>query len=197
MTLFSQLSRALLGLCLLATPVARAQDWDLTALLQQFAAVKQSHAAFDEQKYSTLLTTPMLTAGELTYTAPARLEKTVATPIRERLIAEGERLRVERTRADGSVATYRLSLNEHPLLRPLIAGVRATLAGDGATLARHYVVALNGSEQAWELHLLPRDEAVRAVVTRVRLQGRAAQIREIEINEANGDRSLMRLRALP
>lgn len=189
--------RALLGLCLLAAPGVGANDWDIASLLHGFAEIKQARAAFDEQKYSALLTTPLRIAGELTYTAPARLEKTITSPVRERLIADGERLRVERPHADGSVATYRLALDDHPLLRPLIAGVRATLAGDAATLERHYVLALSGSEQAWELHLLPRDAAVRAVVTRVRLQGRGAQIREIEINEASGDRSLMRLRTLP
>lgn len=189
--------RVALGLCLSVVPNARSDDWNIIALLHGFAAVKQARAAFDEQKYSALLTTPLRIAGELTYTAPARLEKIVVSPVRERLIAEGERLRVERTRADGSVATHRLVLDDHPLLRPLIAGVRATLAGDAATLERHYVLALSGNERAWELHLLPRDAAVRAVVTRVRLHGRGAQIGEIEINEASGDRSLMRLRALP
>lgn len=193
------MTRRLNGLALallLLAPSAHAV-WDIDTLLRGFAAVKSSRAAFSEQKYNALLTTPLQLTGELSYTAPARLEKIVATPVRERLIADGDRLRLERTRADGGVSTHRLALDDHPLLRPLIAGVRATLAGDGATLARHYVVALNGSAQAWELNLLPRDAAVRAAIVRVRLQGRGTQIQAIEINEAGGDRSLMRLRPLP
>ena len=188
--------RAFLALLLLA-PSAHASEWNLDALLQKFAAVKSARAGFTEQKTSALLTAPLRLTGELHYTAPARLEKIVATPVREHLIADGERLRLERTRADGGVSTHRLALDDHPLLRPLIAGVRATLAGDGAALARHYVVALSGSERAWELHLLPRDAQVRAAISRVRLHGRGTQIREIEIDEAGGDRSLMRLWPLP
>ena len=184
----------LLVLVLCAPPVHAA--WDLDALLREFAAVKSARAAFSEQRFNALLTTPLQLSGELRYTAPASLEKIVVSPVRERLIAEGDRLRLERTRVDGEVSTYRLALDDHPLLRPMIAGVRATLAGDGATLARHYVVALNGGPQAWELNLLPRDAAVRAAITRVRLHGRGAQIREIQIDEASGDRALMRLRPL-
>lgn len=178
-------------------PRVHAATWDLDALLRDFAAAKSARAAFTEQKTSALLTAPLRLTGELRYTAPAHLEKIVATPVHERLIADGDRLTLERTRADGGISTHRLALDDHPLLRPLIAGVRATLAGDGATLARHYVPALSGNAQAWELNLLPRDAEVRAAITRVRLHGRGAQIREIEIDEAGGDRSLMRLRPLP
>lgn len=191
-----QCTRALLALLLLA-PGAHANEWNLDTLLQRFAAVKSARAAFTEEKISALLNAPLRLRGELAYTAPAHLEKIVVTPVRERLIADGDRLRLERTLANGGISTHRLTLDDHPLLRPLIAGVRATLAGDGATLARHYVVALSGSEQAWDLHLLPRDATVRATIVRVRLQGHGPQIREIEIDEASGDRSHMRLRPLP
>lgn len=190
-----RLRRAIVALCLFA-PSAVASQWDVPALLAGFAAVKSARATFTEQRFNALLDTPLQLRGELRYSAPGRLEKIVAEPVQERLIADGEQLRLERTQAGGGIATHRLALDDHPLLRPLIAGVRATLAGDGATLARHYVLALNGTAQAWELHLLPRESSVRATITRVRLQGRGAQIREIEIEEAGGDRALMRLRPL-
>lgn len=158
-------------------------------LLQGFAGVAQARARFVEIKHYAHLDEPIRVEGTLIYQAPDRLEKHITRPLHERLIAHGETVAVEREIEDGRYARRELALDDLPALRPLILSLRATLAGDRASLERYFQIALVGDPQAWTLTLTPRDEALRQIVREIRLRGRAAQITTMDIVEASGDRS--------
>lgn len=178
-----------LGLPLLARA---GESWDIAALMQALARVQTLESKFIEQRESLYLTRPLTISGTLSYRAPRYLEKHSLAPIEERFIADGDKLSIERMR-DGKATRHRLNLLDYPQLRPFIEGVRATLAGDLATLERFYTVALTGAASAWQLRLLPREASLRERIQEVRIQGQDTRIRAIEIHETAGDTSRMRI----
>jgi len=166
-----------------------ADAWSLEALMALIRAHPPGRAHFDETKTVSILDRPLESSGELVFTPPARLEKHVTSPGNERVIADGKQLVIERGGKRQAIA-----LAEHPEVAVLIESIRGTLAGDGAALERAYRVELGGRAEAWRLVLTPRDEAARRLVSRVTLEGSGARVQRVEIEQADGDRSLMQIR---
>lgn len=158
---------------------------DLMALLRRDAP---SSARFNETKQMALLDRPLESSGELLFTPPARLEKRTTSPGSERLVVDGDRLVIERMGR-----TQTMSLAQLPQVATILEGVRATLAGDGATLARLYRVGLEGGADSWRVSLVPRDAEVAKVVSRIVLAGVRGDVRRVEIEQADGDRSFMQI----
>jgi outer membrane lipoprotein-sorting protein len=158
------------------------QAFELPQLMQQFATVKQANAHFIERKTLHILRAPIMDSGTLTYAAPARLEKSTLTPKPERLLVDGDKLTIEH---DGQ--TQALNLSDYPQIGGFIEGIRATLAGDLATLNRIYAVNLTGTSSAWQLLLQPRDEKMLQIVRSIRLSGSGAHIQRIDTDEGQGD----------
>ena len=60
-----------------------------------------------------------------------------------------------------------------------------------ATLERHYRTQVEGTRDAWLLTLLPREEQLAGVVTRIQIAGTRERVKRIEVEEHSGDRSIM------
>lgn len=172
-----------------AFAAAAAGDWSIDALMALLRAHPPARARFDETKTVSILDGPLQSSGELTFTPPARLEKHVTSPGEERVVADGERLVIERGGKRRVIA-----LAQHPEVAVLIESIRATLAGDGAALERVYRVALEGGPGAWRLKLVPLDEAARNLVAKVTIEGAHAEVQRVQVEQADGDRSLMQIR---
>jgi hypothetical protein len=84
-----------------------------------------------------------------------------------------------------------LQLQAYPEIAAFIESIRGTLAGDRKALERNYRLALSGTAEAWVLELLPLNEKMKAVVQRIRISGTRDQVGSIEINQADGDSSVM------
>ncbi|HEX6239644.1 MAG TPA: LolA-related protein, partial [Polyangiales bacterium] len=159
-------ARSALALLLLLSSHALAQPWDLQALLREMAAVPASRTRFVETRHLALLTQPLELKGNLSYERPGRLVKHVQAPFDELLTVDGDTLTlVNRTKGEQRV----VSLREQPALGVLVESLRATLAGDGAQLERHYRVAFSGTREAWQLRLVPRDRQLRNHVESIAL----------------------------
>lgn len=165
-----------------------AAGWGLPELMAGFAAVEESHARFHEEKHLAMLTEPLRLAGTLRYVRPDRIEKHVSQP-------HAESLRIDRDRLEWESGgqTRVLSLRSQPQLWALAESLRATLAGDLPALQRHYAVKLDGTRAQWTITLTPRYESLSDFIEQIRLQGRGSQLRQVDIAEANGDRSRMRI----
>ena len=87
--------------------------------------------------------------------------------------------------------TRTLELAAHPQLAPLIESLRATLAGDRASLERVFNTHLEGDSGQWRLHLAPRDPAAAHLVKEVLITGEHAKLETVEIFQTDGDRSLL------
>jgi hypothetical protein len=159
---------------------------DLNGLMSLLAQRKHGHVTFVEEHFLAVLDRPLESSGELLYDAPDRLEKRTLHPKPETLILEHGVITAHRGRR-----TYVLALRDYPQIVPLIDSIRATLAGDRASLEQVFKVTLDGSLDNWKLLLVPSDAAVAKTIKQIRIEGVRDAIHSVEILQADGDRSLL------
>lgn len=176
---------------LLVTAVTHAAGLDIDQLMQGLAQTRSGQASFVEKKYIAMLDRPVESSGELLYSAPDRLEKRTLKPKPESMILDGGTLIIERGRQKHS-----LQLQDYPELAAVIDSIRGTLAGDRKALEHSYRLSLEGGIERWTLQLLPIDEKVQTVIKLIRIAGANQAVSSIEINRADGDRSLMLIEKL-
>jgi hypothetical protein len=164
----------------------------LDDLMQLLAQRQHRHATYIERQYLAILERPLESSGELFYDSPLRLEKRTLKPKTESLLLDNGVITVRR-----GVRRYELPLRDYPQLAALTESVLATLAGDRAALERAYSVSFEAQDNGWVIGLVPRESAVSAVVQRVRISGSADMVREVEVQRADGDRSVMTISELP
>lgn len=168
----------------LAVPAA---DEGLTEVMRALATVKSLEAAFREEKTLAILQEPLITTGQLYYRAPAYLRKWTLRPQPEDYAADGDWLTLETP--DGGRRDF--NLNGYPQLRAFVEAVRATQAGDRATLERYYRLEFQGALAGWSLRLTPREPEAANYVTAIVMRGRGEWIDSVETLEPDGDRSVM------
>ena len=171
-----------------ALAAALAADWDVAALMQMLREHPPGRVHFVETKEVSVLDRPLESSGELVFTPPDRLEKHVTSPGDERLVVDRDRLVIQR-----QGRRQELALADYPQVAVLIESIRGTLAGDRAALERTYTLELAGDAQGWRLVLRPRDAALAKLVTQVTIEGSQAEVQRVAIEQADGDRSLMRI----
>ncbi|CAI10132.1 hypothetical protein ebA7065 [Aromatoleum aromaticum EbN1] len=180
----------ILLLCAVAitAPLAAAEAWTIEQLMHTLGQQRSGQAHFVERKYLAILDAPVESSGELRFRAPDRLEKITLEPRRESLVLEGNTLTVVR-----GERRHIVQLSDYREIAAFIDSIRATLAGDQAALDRIYAASLTGTPQDWTLTLLPREPKMAEVVLRIAINGSHAQLRGIEILQADGDRSVMEI----
>ena len=176
-------------LLLTAMEPARAQSLDLPRLMQLLAAAPVADVAFTEKKFSSLLSTPVVSSGKLVYRRPDIVEKNIEVPRKESYRFAGEELVMTR---DGK--QRRIPLSSQPLLAAFAASLRGVLGGDIDLLRKHYELSLQGDEASWRLDMTPIDEETLKFVKRVTVSGRAARVGKIEVRESSGDHSVLQVR---
>ncbi len=150
-------------------------------------SVRRASASFVEQKFVQMLNQPLQSSGRLIYVAPDELQKETLAPARSALIVEGDHLTVQQP--DGKVR--QLSLSEFPELGALVESMRATLAGDPATLERFYIPTLPAPPTTGRCN---SNRVIRGCANCSRLsesRAMARRIRTVETVEDNGDRTVM------
>lgn len=162
--------------------------------MASLAAVKKAQAHFVERKYLSVLKEPLEVTGTLIYAAPGHLEQNTLSPKRESLIVDNDQLTFVR---DEGRQRRTLSLQDYPEIWAFVESIRATLAGDAAALNRFYALDLQGNAVRWRLGLIPRDEKMRALIKTVLISGSGNLVDSVEIQEADGDHSLMTIQKDP
>jgi len=163
---------------------------DFDDVMHLLAQRQHGRVEFVEQQFLAVLNHPVESSGELRYDAPDRLEKRTLEPRAETLVLAGGALTEER-------GEHRrvLDLHRYPQILPFVESIRATLTGDRGALERIFHVEFAGSVERWSLTLLPLDPQLTRIVKQVQIDGSRDQLLRVEIRQADGDRSLMTLRA--
>jgi Outer membrane lipoprotein carrier protein LolA-like len=178
-----------LASALLSVPLScLAATSTLDQVMALLAQRQQGEVRYVEEDEFKMLDAPVKSAGVLIYRAPDHLEKRTLEPKAQSLTLDGERLTVQRGHR-----TYRVDLSAYPQMRPFIDSIRDTLAGNEAALERLFKVTFTGTLPSWRLELVPRAERVADKVSRVRIAGARDEIRSVEIEQTDGDRSVMTL----
>lgn len=170
----------------LAAPTALASDWDIAYLMELLAQNKGGIATFTEKKYMAVLDAPLVSSGELLYTAPDHLEKRTLTPKPESFALDGDVVSVKRGKKN-----YTLHLQDYPKIAVFTESIRGTLAGDRKALERSYRLSLAGTPQQWTLTLLPTDSRLTDIIQNILVHGELGEVRSIEIHQVDGDYSVM------
>jgi hypothetical protein len=176
---------------LVVTP-AWATPWSLAKLMDALAHNRAGVATFEETKFISVLDQPVVSSGELRFAAPDHLEKVTLKPRGESMILDGDRLTLQR----GSRRKL-VSLAEYPEVAGMVESMRATLAGDRKALERAYYVGFDGSAESWNLTLIPTVAAIAKLVAKIHMHGSGAEVREIDILQADGDHSRMTIHRVP
>ena len=169
---------------LLAFSLPALAAYDIGQLMNDLARNKGGRAKFVEKKFLAVLDKPLVATGEMTYTAPDRLEKRTLTPKPETMLLEKDSLTLEREKQKLTI-----NLASQPEALAFIDSIRGTLSGNRAALERNYGLHLAGTADKWTLTLLPSDQKIAALVQRITVSGSRGQVRQIEYLQADGDRS--------
>ena len=180
---------SLVALTCLFSAISHADTFTIEQLMQALSKAKHNHATFVEKKYIALLDEPVESSGELFFTAPDQLEKRTLLPKPEALIADGNRILIER----GS-KTYYFTTQNLPELGIFINSIRGTLAGDLHNLTRSFQLNLAGDTNKWVLHLLPTNKKIQKMLKHIQIAGMNDQINSIEIIQIDGDRAVMTIK---
>jgi len=171
------------ALALAVTPARAA--FGLDELMATLAQRKSGEARFAEERFVSSLDRTLNYTGTLSFSAPDRLERLTLTPRRESLIVEGNQLTMQR----GDRVRH-LALDNVPELAAMVTAMRGTLSGDGSALRRYFKTTVDGRAARWTLTLVPLDFRLLGVVRQMRIDGMHADVRVVELQLADGDRSV-------
>lgn len=178
--------RLLTGLVLFGFTALAHAAFDIDQLMTELARNPGGQAKFVEKRHLALLDKPVVATGEMTYTAPDRLEKRTLTPKAETMVLDKDTLSLERDRRKMSI-----QLGQRPEVAAFVESIRSTLQGNRASLERSYTLQLSGTVDAWSLTLVPSDQRIAKLLQRITLSGVREQVLGIEYLQADGDRTEM------
>jgi hypothetical protein len=171
----------------LSSSLAQADEWQVPDLMQLLGETKAGKALYVEKKYIGIIDKPIESSGELAFTAPDKLEKRTLKPKAETLILEGDKLTIDQP----GKRQLTVDLQEHPEVAAFVESIRGTLSGDRLALEKFYSLELTGSAEEWQLVLIPKQEKMQKVISRIQIGGTHADVKKIDFYQGDGDRSEM------
>ena len=174
------------GIAALTLPARAQGGFDLVQLMRMLALVKAGEATFVETRSVAMLDHTLHSSGRLSFEAPDTFVRETLTPRRERIAVVGNLV----TMSLGT-RTRTVPLDSVPEAAVIMEAIRGTLTGNREAIERNFSATVSGAPQRWILALTPNEPRLRALVVSVRLSGRQAQVREMTVAMADGDRSVM------
>lgn len=173
-----------LSLAAAAQTAAPAVVDDLLArVLAAVANQPLTAAPFIERRASALTASPLESRGTLSYHPSGSFEKRTVTPIQEHLTVGVDAITIK----GGQGAAQTIRFDAQPALAAYAQGLRAVLAGDARQLRQHFETRSTGNLEHWEIHLRPRDAAVRRGIVQIVVRGERGQVQVVETTEIGGD----------
>ena len=155
-------------------------------LMRTLAQRRSGEAKFVEQRFVAVLDQTLTYTGTLSYTAPDKLARHTLTPRPESFVVEGNQLTLQRGQR-----VRRLALDSVPELAAMVEAMRGTMSGDGSALQRYFKPTVQGAASRWTLTLVPLDFRLLGVVRLLRIDGHQSDVRVVELQLADGDRSVL------
>ena len=155
----------------------------LRQIMSGLAAQPSRETGFVEEKRVAALDAPVRSEGRLVFRKPDHLEQDTTAPRPEKLVIDAGDVTIS---SPGS-PPRRISLDDSPALRILADTLRGALAGDLATLQRHFLIEQTGTIRQWRIILRPSGNEVAQVVERVYIDGTGSELRQIDIVQPNHD----------
>lgn len=158
---------------------------------QQSADIRTLSASLVQEKHLALFDKPLVLHGQLYLQKPDRFAFRIDTPLRYTMVIAGEQLRQW---DEDSAKVQTISLADNPGFKLVLRQMRGWLSGSYSSMLGEYDATLL-REEPIELEFVPRENALAyGTVERVRVAfgADARNLREIEILDRQGDRTLFR-----
>lgn len=170
---------------LMVANTTMAQPFDLPQLAEQLSGPAVVRGDFIQEKHLRALPQPLTSRGHFVLARDHGLLWLLQQPIRQdyRLTAQGIARRSEQ--GWQAVDPQGSSARQNQLFL-------AVLSGDTPALQRDFQLELSGEAKAWRLQLTPRGALLKQIFADIDIQGGEA-VTQIELHEAQGDRTLIRL----
>lgn len=163
-----------------------------TGILAGMAKQGTAQTAFIEVSYRGMLERPLITSGTMKWLGGDKLERDVEKPYKAvAKIGDGQ-MSVQRA----GHPVQAVPIARAPQMAAILAGFRALLGGDTATLARDFEVNAVGNPARWVLTLTPRSGELKHRVQSIVIDGRDDAPRCMTLNESDGDTTITLLGAL-
>jgi len=144
---------------------------------------------FSEEKHIALLARPLRSTGTIHFERERGIARATITPRPQQVVLTRTSLRI---RKDGR--TEDIPLDKSKDLKAFALVFPTLLRGERSELERSFEIGLYGSEGAWwALAFTPKTDSLRALVRRVVVFGRKAEIVSLQVAEASGDTTDTRL----
>lgn len=170
---------------LMVANTAMAQPFDLPQLAEQLSGPAVVRGDFIQEKHLRALPQPLTSHGQFALSRDHGLLWLLQQPIRQdyRITPQG----IARRSENGwqAVDPQGGSARQNQLFL-------AVLSGDTRALQRDFQLELSGAATAWRLQLTPRGALLRQIFADIEIHG-GETVTQIELHEAQGDRTLIRL----
>lgn len=177
------------------------QSQVISAMLKRFQSLKTLSCSFEETKHIALLSTPLVSTGEIHYHRDWGLLRSVDAPVASSALLKGDALYLLEGAPGEGRSAKTIDLSTNPMLRAFVDSFRALLAGDEASLRRHYRLSLTQGEGRFALEMTPLDARVQKLMKALVVEGKVAaghrqDIEKMTLQETSGDRSVTVLKAV-
>jgi hypothetical protein len=169
---------------------ARAASPELDEILRRMASTSGVEAPFEERKEISLLAEPLETRGVIYFVPPDRFARFTSSPGVSALVVTGDAVQI-REGADGKP----VDLSGNRVARVFVENFVALWSGDREKLESLYQAEFRGTRDAWEMRLVPRRPPLSEVLSAITLRGDRDSMRELLVEERDGDRTTTRFGA--
>ena len=150
---------------------------------------------FSEEKHIALLARPLRSTGTIYFARDKGIARTTLTPRREQVVVTTTTLRIRSARRSEDIPLDKTKdLKAFALIFPTL------LRGDRSELERAFEIGLyskpggkGGDGDWWALAFTPKTESLRALIRRVVVFGKSADLVSLQVTEASGDTTDTRL----
>lgn len=167
---------------LFSSPAGIAQ---LDARLQPLRDVAALGGRFSQERYIAGIARPLRSSGEFLYVAGRGIRWHTLAPFDSDFVLTPDGMSVR----EGGRVALELQPGQQPGLRLVSDIFLALFALDFKLLGRHFDLFLLDLP-AWQVGLVPRDAAFRALATRITIAGNA-RIDRVVLEDAHGDRTVI------
>jgi hypothetical protein len=189
---FSAVCSSSFAIAVFATAVYAEEPGDsaglsLAELMNRMAATAGVIADFQEQKEIALLEQPLRSSGRLYFAPPDRLARFTLQPEFSALVIDGNRLHFQESTGE------EFDLSGNPMARIFVDNFIVLFNGDLERLQALYHTNFSTEGEDWSLVLTPRRAPLGEFVEEIALRGGPRGMREMVIQNSDGDRTETRL----
>lgn len=173
---------------------AAAESWTIDAVMEGLRGLQHAETTFVETRHSVFLKDPIELNGTFIFDAPQTFIKETFEPFLEKVVVDVNGVRIDQEQQrEGQTRTQFIAADAHPLVEGLVDSAKATMSGEKELLEARYDLEISGSRAEWTVKLQPKEDVLRKKVESISFMGSEDLIQTVEIREADGDFSVIRL----